>query len=753
MAKNLIIVESPAKAKTIQGYLGKDFDVIATVGHLIDLPPSKLGVDVEHGYEMEYVTIKGKDKIITDIKKRVKATNGTVYLAQDPDREGESIAWQVAQLCKLPAKSTTEVRRAVFHEITKSAITEAIKDTRDVDQDLVEAQQSRRVLDRLVGYPLSQLLWKKIQYGLSAGRVQSAALRLIVEREDEIKAFIPMPFTTFTVTYKGSDVPFVLVDKQGSIVKATPEIGAPLKTALDAQKQHVVTERKTKTITSAPPPPLATSTMQQAANQTFGFTAKMTMKVAQELYQGIHVKEKGGLIGLITYMRTDSMNISEQAIAAIRTFITGKYGNNYLHETVRRYKTKSRVAQEAHEAIRPTHVELTPESVKQYLTPQQHKLYSLIWRRAVSTQMKAQILEEEHVQTLPISGDAKEQLEKNKWVFEATSQREIFSGYKLLKHAEEKEIKPLPNVKAGDELMVVGLVAEDQFTTPRGRFNDATLVKEMEKLGIGRPSTYASIIVTLITRGYIIRDQRLLFPTDVGIVVCNFLKQYFKQVVDYAFTAKMEKELDDIANAKLTKKKMLDEFYPAFAKDLEEKGKTIKKEDLTSLGTSDKPCRKCATLMNIKLGPWGKYYICPNCDTKEPFVDMTKYFVPEEVEKEKYILKKGRFGIFWAHPDYPEVKKTLPVLLKEVCPECGAHLVERRGKTGRPFTGCSGYPACKYLKKSFYRKYPAKETDKSKPVAEKKTVAKKSKKVTKAKSVAKKVTKTTKNAKAKGTKR
>ena len=561
MAKNLIIVESPAKAKTIQGYLGKDYAVIATVGHLIDLPTGKLGVDTENGYKMEYATIKGKDKVIKDIKKAVKDTTGIVYLAQDPDREGEAIAWQVSQLCKFPEVGE-KVRRAVFHEITKDAIKAAITQTRDVDQNLVEAQQSRRVLDRLVGYPLSQLLWKKIQYGLSAGRVQSAALRLVVEREEEIRAFIPTPFMTFTVVYKGGDVVFSLVDSKGSIVKTTPEIGGKLLADLEKDTKHVVVERKTSTVTSSPPAPLVTSTLQQVANQTFGFTAKMTMKIAQELYQGIDIKEKGGLTGLITYMRTDSVNMSEQAITAIRALITTRYGKEYLNPEPRRYKTKSRVAQEAHEAIRPSHVELTPDQVKGFLTPQQYKLYSLIWRRAVATQMKPQILEEDHLKTLPVSGDGKVTLEKNKWVFEAVSQKEIFDGYRKLKHGEEKEIKALPTVKQGDTLDVNKVSGKEELTTPRSRYNDATLVKEMEKLGIGRPSTYAATIATLITRNYMTREMKFFIPSDIGMLVCNFLKKHFEKIVDYAFTAKMESELDDIANAKLTMVKMIDSFYP-----------------------------------------------------------------------------------------------------------------------------------------------------------------------------------------------
>jgi DNA topoisomerase-1 len=728
MAKNLVIVESPAKAKTIQGYLGKDYAVIATVGHLIDLPTSKLGVDITNSYEMDYTTIKGKDKVIKEIQKKIAETTGTVYLSPDPDREGESIAWQVVKICKLE-KQKDKVKRAVFHEITKGAIQEAIEKTREVDGALVEAQQSRRILDRLVGYPLSMLLWKKIQFGLSAGRVQSAALRLVVEREDEIRAFIPTPFVTFFAKYNNSLVNFPLVDKNGSLAKLMPEVAGKLKQGLDSVSDHEVIERKTKAISSAPPAPLVTSTMQQAANKVFGFTAKMTMKVAQELYQGIDVKDKGGRMGLISYMRTDSLSISEQAITAIRAFIKQKYGNEFLNEEPRHYKTKSKVAQEAHEAIRPTHVELSPDKIRAYLTPQQYKLYSLIWRRTVATQMKPQLLEEESIKALPTKGVARDLLEEQKLVFEATSTRELFAGYRLLKHAEEKDLPPLPQVKKGDSLSVKEIVSEEKMTIPPGRFNDASLIKEMEKLGIGRPSTYATIIGTIISRNYVSREMKLLIPTDIGMLVCNFLKKNFPQIVDYTFTASMEQQLDEIANSKLTKKKMLDDFYPAFSADLTSKEKTIQKEELVVLSETEKPCRTCGTMMVLKIGPWGKYYSCPKsgCKTTEPFLDLTKYFVPEEVKAEGFILKKSRFGMFWAHPDYPNVKKTLPLLLNDICPDCGAHLVERKGKTGRTFTGCSAYPACKYIKSRFFKKYEKKgdaETAAKPKVAKRKSTAK-----------------------------
>lgn len=753
MAKNLVIVESPAKAKTIQGYLGKDYSVIATVGHLIDLPTSKIGVDVENGYEMEYTTIKGKDKVITALKKEVKATTGTIFLAPDPDREGESIAWQVAKLCDLNKKKGI-AKRAVFHEITKTAIQEAIANTREVDADLVEAQQSRRVLDRLVGYPLSQLLWKKIQYGLSAGRVQSVALRLIVEREEEIRAFVPSPYSVFSVTYDLSPVAFTLVDKQGSIAKLDPTQAELFTQQIKEKQLHMVVERKTKKVTSAPPPPLVTSTMQQAANKTFGFTAKMTMKVAQELYQGVNVKEHGGLIGLITYMRTDSVAMSTQAITAIRDYVLKTYGESYLEVSPRRYRTKARVAQEAHEAIRPTHFDLPPEKVKAHLSPQQYKLYSLIWRRAVATQMKAQLAEEEIIQTLPKDSQHRGVCEELGVVFQATSLREKFAGYTILRHAAEKEVITLPEVQVGQDVTVSEIAREDLMTTPKSRYNDASIVKEMEKLGIGRPSTYATIISTILTRGYIVREQKQLQPTDIGMLVCNFLKKHFPKIVDYEFTADMEKQLDDIANNKVTKKNMLDSFYPQFITEVKEKDKEIKKEELTSLGETDKPCRKCATKMHMKIGPYGKYYVCPNQDCKatEPYIDEDKYYIPEEVAKDGYLLKKSRFGMFWSHPDYPAVKKILPLLLKEVCPDCGSHLVERKGKTGRSFVGCSAYPTCKYIQNSFAKrggKRPFYAKKKAAAATTKKSADSKKTRVVK-KTTVKKVTKnaTTKRAKA-----
>lgn len=693
-----MIVESPSKAKTIQSYLGSDYKVIATVGHIIDLPTSKLGVDIDHNYDIDYTVIKGKDKVISDIKKAVKDTTGTVYLSPDPDREGESIAWQVAKICNL---STGKYKRVVFHEVTKSAIQEAIENPREIDEDLVEAQQGRRVLDRLVGYPLSQLLWKKIKYGLSAGRVQSVALRLIAERENEILSFIPTPYHTYEVTYKetGKDLVFRLTDKEGTLFKASSEFAKEFGSLVTSDTEHVVVGYVEKEVYQSPSAPFTTSLLQQTANKKFGFTAKQTMQIAQQLYQGIEIG-KEGLQGLITYMRTDAAYMSETAVATIRSFIKKEYGDAFLNPEVRRYKTKAKVAQEAHEAIRPTHVEMTPESVADHLTSQQLKLYRLIWNRAVETQMTQAKVLEMTLTTTSTNPKVASVLEDNKVAYTITAQRTLFKGYRMLEKDKASDgAVEIPPLQKGQTLSVTGSLQQDLMTIPRSRYNDASLVKEMEKRGIGRPSTYASIIGTLVARGYVTRENKLLTPSDIGMLVAKFLIQNFEQIVDYNFTAEMEDKLDQIVNEHLSKKKMLDDFYPAFMKDLQAKEKTIQKAELTDLGEAPNPCPKCGSKMRIKLGPWGKYYHCTNeeCKHSEPFIDNEKYFTPDEVKTEGYVLKKGRFGLFWAHPDYPAVKKTLPVMLKEVCPLCGKHLVERSSKTGRKFVGCSGYPDCKYI--------------------------------------------------------
>jgi len=704
--KHLMIVESPSKAKTIQSYLGKDYQVVATVGHVIDLPKSKLGVSIGAKYEIDYQTIEGKEKVIKELEVALKKTDGTVYLSPDPDREGESIAWQVVKFLKL---KKDKYKRVVFHEVTKNAILAAINDPREIDENLVEAQQGRRILDRLVGYPLSQLLWKKIRYGLSAGRVQSVALRLIVEKEKEILAFIPEPYATFTTTYKetGDEVIFTLSGKKGEIHRATPDFVEKYgESLLDKKAKHEVAEYEEKIQTINPPAPFTTSLLQQTANRKFGFTAKMTMKIAQELYQGIKLGGEG-LQGLISYMRTDSSNMSEEAITGIRDFIRRKYGIEQLNETSRRYKTKAKVAQEAHEAIRPTHVEYTPAQVAEHLTSQQLRLYTLIWNRAVGTQMKASQVKVTLLKTVPLQEILHKSFKKEGLVFQAKSESVVFAGYTILEKQKDKKIIEIPNISNNTVLTVQLIEKLDMMTSPPGRYNDATLVRELEKKGIGRPSTYANIISTIVTRGYVERVEKFLKPTDIGTLVSDFLVKNFPSVVDYGFTAHMEDQLDEIAKDKMTKEKMLKDFYPAFIKDIEEKDKSIEKSTLTDLGETEKECLKCGTKMRLKIGPYGKYYVCPNeeCKYTEPFFDETKYAIQDEVKEKGFLLKKGRFGMYWAHPDYPKVKETLPVLLKEICPICGKFLVERKSKTGRTFIGCSGYPSCTYIKNNRFNKF------------------------------------------------
>lgn len=466
-----MIVESPSKAKTIQSYLGKDYKVIATVGHVIDLPKSKLGVDIENKYEIDYTVIPGKDKVIKDIQKEVKATTGTVFLSPDPDREGESIAWQIVKLCNLPK---TKYRRVVFHEVTKKAIEEAISEPREIDADLVEAQQGRRILDRLVGYPLSQLLWKKVKYGLSAGRVQSVALRMIAEREDEIKNFVPEAYFVYQVSYKetGKDIIFKLSGNKGEVFHMSEELFKKYGEALKNSKQHQVFSYVEKDRMESPVAPFTTSMMQQTANKRFGFTAKMTMRIAQELYQGVALGDKG-LHGLITYMRTDATYMSDSAINSIRSYITEKHGNQYLNETVRRYKTKAKVAQEAHEAIRPTHIEWTPESVSKFLTPQQARLYSMIWTRAVATQMKPAVIREKVLRTRPQEQDVVELFEREKLFYEVKSEEITFRGfYELSKVPQQKEQIIVPVFENGTALSVADMFSEQLMTTPRSRYND-----------------------------------------------------------------------------------------------------------------------------------------------------------------------------------------------------------------------------------------------------------------------------------------
>lgn len=686
--KNLLIVESPAKAKTINRYLGDDFKVMATVGHVIDLPKSELGVDVEKGYEPLYQVIHGKKKTLQELK-RALPEQGNVYLAMDPDREGEAIAWHVQEYLKLK-----DAKRVSFHEITKDAILEAIKSPSTVNEDLVEAQKARRVLDRLYGYKLSELLWKKIWYGLSAGRVQSVALRLVVEREEEREVFKPEEFWDFLVEVSkdGEKLKIKLIKKDGKkyIPKKEQEV-KEIEEMLDSYAYKVVDIVK-KEIKRNPYPPYTTSTLQQSANNVLGFSAKKTMTVAQRLYQA----------GYITYMRTDSVYLAQKAIKEIRGVIADEYGKQYLPEKERYYKNKSKNAQEAHEAIRPT--DFSFDSSK--LSSDEARLYNLIWKRAVSSQMNSEIIEDLNIYFQP---DAEL---KYKLTFLAKGQKVIFDGFRVVYGTakEDETVQYISNIKLGDIFKKEKFLIEQKFTQPPARYTEASLVKKLESLGIGRPSTYATIISTILDRKYVERERKFLFPTDIGRVVVHFLKGNFTRLVDYQYTANVEDSLDEIAKGKKKYIPFLDGQYKPLMENIQKAEKNVKKEDVVVLGDSDEKCPICGAKMVIKLGRYGKFLSCsrfPECKGMKDIngegeeLDFNKYLKVEKCPKcgSRMVLKNGKFGKFWACENYPECKTTMPLLLNEKCPECGRDLVEKKSKWGKTFKGCSGYPECKYIKK------------------------------------------------------
>jgi len=686
--KNLLIVESPAKAKTINRYLGDNFKVMATVGHVIDLPKSELGVNVEKGYEPLYQVIHGKKKILQELK-RALPEQGNVYLAMDPDREGEAIAWHVQEYLKLK-----DAKRVSFHEITKDAILQAIKSPSAVNEDLVEAQKARRVLDRLYGYKLSELLWKKIWYGLSAGRVQSVALRLVVEREEEREAFKPEEFWDFLVevSKNGEKLKIKLIKKDGKkyIPKKEQEV-KEIEEMLDNHAYKVVDIVK-KEIKRNPYPPYTTSTLQQSANNVLGFSAKKTMTVAQRLYQA----------GYITYMRTDSVYLAQKAVKEIRGVIADKYGKQYLPEKERYYKNKSKNAQEAHEAIRPT--DFSFDSSK--LSSDEAKLYNLIWKRAVSSQINSEIIEDLNIYFQP---DAEL---KYKLTFLAKGQKVIFDGFRVVYGTakEDETVQYISNIKLGDIFKKEKFLIEQKFTQPPARYTEASLVKKLESLGIGRPSTYATIISTILDRKYVERERKFLFPTDIGRVVVHFLKGNFTRLVDYQYTANVEDSLDEIAKGKKKYIPFLDGQYKPLMENIQKAEKNVKKEDVVVLGDSDEKCPICGAKMVIKLGRYGKFLSCsrfPECKGMKDIngegeeLDFNKYLKVEKCPKcgSRMVLKNGKFGKFWACENYPECKTTMPLLLNEKCPECGRNLVEKKSKWGKTFKGCSGYPECKYIKK------------------------------------------------------
>jgi DNA topoisomerase I len=713
MAENLVIVESPTKAKTISKILGSKYVVKASMGHVRDLPKSKIGIDVKHGFEPSYMVPMDKKKVVKDLKSQIKKGT-TLYIATDEDREGEAIGWHLLQALEVNPK-TTPIKRIAFHEITAPAIKAAVEHPREIDQDLVDAQQARRILDRLVGYELSPLLWKKIRYGLSAGRVQSVAVRLIVEREREIRAFKADEYWSIDAEFlKGKEAfEAVLVKYKGKELKIGK--GAEADKILKAfeKSKYEVTNVEEKEVKRSPSPPFTTSTLQQEASRKLGFSVKRTMIIAQQLYEG--VEHGQGVTGLITYMRTDSVNLSEIALKQAKEVVEKEFGKEYALATPRLFKGR-KGAQEAHEAIRPADLSLKPEDVKDYLDKDQLKLYEMIWKRTLACQMKEAKLKALGVDITPL--DAAD------YTFRATGQTIEFPGF-MRAYVEgsdrpEEELqsqeKLLPALKKGDDVKLKSITPNQHFTKPPARYTEASLVKKLESEGIGRPSTYAPTITTIMTRGYIEKENKQLKPTDLAEVVTDMLVKHFPNIVDYAFTAGMEESLDDIAEGKKKWVPVISEFYGPFHKTVEEKNESLKKEDIVNLEKTTEICEKCGSSMIVKLGRFGKFLSCsnyPKCKNAKPMeggaaVEKTA----EEKELERKLsgkkcekcgspmeVKHGRFGDFLGCSGYPKCKNIQSIVKPTgvKCPTCKeGQLIERRArKSGKVFYGCNRYPKCK----------------------------------------------------------
>jgi DNA topoisomerase-1 len=700
LAKKLVIVESPAKARTLEKFLGKGFAVEACGGHVRDLPRKSLGVKIAKDFEPTYKVIKSKEKIIKALKAAAQKAD-SIFLAPDPDREGEAIAWHLKALLGENGK----VKRIEFHEITKEAVTNAVKNPREIDMARVNAQQARRILDRIVGYKISPLLWKKVRKGLSAGRVQSVAVRLICEREEQINKFKPEEYWDILAklkTDKNEEFSAKLVAKGEESLGVRPkEKGKVISSEKEAKKilkelegaSYAVSEIRKKEQERHSAPPFITSTLQQEAARKLGFSAKRTMVIAQKLYEGVDLKGEGR-IGLITYMRTDSVRIAQEAEGAVRKYIAEVFGKEYLPPQPQRYKKKKQ-AQDAHEAIRPTSVHRHPEKVKESLKPEELKLYDLIWKRFVACQMKSAIFDQTSID-----------ISANDYVFRATGSVLKFDGFirVYLEGSDEEEEKAgtLPLLKEGEELSLLSLSPEQHFTQPPPRYNEASLVKELEKRGIGRPSTYAPILSTVQDRGYVEKEGRALKPTEIGIVTNGLLVKHFPRIMNIKFTAHMEDDLDDIVAEKMKWIDALKEFYEPFAKALAEaevKMEKVKKE----IKTKEK-CPKCGKPLVIRQGRYGDFMACsgyPKCKfTKALPGEEEKEAVAEKCDKcgRPMVMKHSRYGTFLACSGYPKCKNIKPILKKigAKCPECGGELVERRTRRRKVFYGCSNYPKCKF---------------------------------------------------------
>lgn len=707
--KSLVIVESPAKARTIKKYLGNDFIVKASVGHIKNLPTSRLGVDIDKGFKPQYEIIKNKEKIIAHIVQAARKA-GKIYLAPDPDREGEAIAWHIAEEIK---NKDQNIYRAIFHEITKAAVRKAIENPRCLNRDLFEAQQARRVLDRLVGYQISPLLWKNVRRGLSAGRVQSVAVRLICDRERKIATFVPQEYWSIDALVEAAQPPqfnlrLATIDKKKANIVTQAEAQAIIR---DIEGEpFVVTEIERKKVKRNPAPPFITSTLQQEAARKLHFSSKKTMLLAQRLYEGAELGDLG-TIGLITYMRTDSMRVSEEALKHVRAYIEKTYSTEYLPKTPNIYRNK-RSAQDAHEAIRPSSMDLPPEVVKSHLNKDLYRLYHLIWNRFVASQMCSAVYDQTKVDVEV----------KKKYVFSTTGQILEFPGFltiyeegtdeqALAESSEKGEKRRLPPVAEGEQLRLIGLDPKQNFTQPPRRFTESSLIKELERRGIGRPSTYASIVSIIQEKEYVRRESGLFKPTELGNLVTDMLIKSFPEVMDVKFTALMEDQLDKVEEGKVNWAELLENFYRLFRQRLDEARYSMRnlKQEFTA---TEIKCEKCGANMIIRWGKKGRFLACPNY----PECRNTKEYVSDEngeiriVQSEetdticekcgrRMVVKVGKKGRFLACPGYPKCRNSKPLTLGITCPmpDCSGELIERQSRKGKTFYACNCYPQCKFI--------------------------------------------------------
>ncbi len=723
MDKSLVIVESPSKAKTINKYLGRNYKVVASVGHIKNLPKSKIGVDFDNKFEPTYETIPGKEKVITELKS-LASESKNIYIATDPDREGEAIAYDIAN--EIDSKNK-KIFRVLFNEITKKGIEEGINNPLQIDERLVSSQQARRVMDRIVGYKLSPFLWKVIYYGLSAGRVQSVALRLICEREEEIRHFIPSEYWSIIAEFKDTDKNKIfqskLTQKNGVTYKFN---GDDPKISNEKDAEDIISDLKNKLFKVAdvqrkevkrnPYPPFITSSLQQDASVRLRFAPKKTMMVAQKLYEGVDIGEEG-LVGLITYMRTDSTRLSEDSISDVRKFIGDKFGKEYLPHTPRHYARKAQNTQDAHEAIRPTSVFRTPDSLRKQLPSDQLKLYELIWNRFVACQMQSAVYDQVTV-LIDSFEQSKNGSEENSYQFKTIDSTMKFKGFMILYNDvtengdKDDEQYAIPNdIEKGDILDLQSLDKKQHFTQPPPRYTESSLIKQLDALGIGRPSTYAMIVSTIINRTYVNLEDRKLFATELGEAVNKLLSKYFNDIINYEFTAQMEEEFDKIAEGELKYENVLDEFYKPFNTDLEKLNEKTKEIKQSLQEITDIDCELCGSKMMIKWGRNGRFLSCtnyPKCKNAKPLPGEQQEH--NELAEGKFcsvcgapmVVKSSKYGKFLGCSRYPECKNIMPITLGIKCPKCGeGEIVERKAmKSRKKFYGCSRYPDCDFIANS-----------------------------------------------------